>query len=276
MPLGTNDATLDERPGVWERVHKRCESALRVTAPLLDIEENREARSCLGSAVVAEPIAVQLALIGRNDEASYFFARILQLALSAYENGEGYVYVDPHGSNLFARYMAMRIAALADWVVGGGHRREYLDRMLEHLAAAVAAEQGRSDHLLDSESLGRLLLHLAQLQSWQRVFSEGRRAGVALGGRPWPALCHALSSLAAVKIAATEKPEKARAVIEKLFLEVTIRTRSLDPFDPRLTANDAVSLAEIRAREWGESDPWRVIRSLRWPQFAALPDCGSQ
>lgn len=264
---------LHERPGVWERVHKRCESALRVTAPLLDIEENRDARSCLGSAVVAEPIAVQLALIGRNDEASRFFGKILQLALCAYENGEEYVYVDPDGSNSFARYMAMRIAALADWVVGGGRRREYLNGMLEHLTAAVAAEQGHGGHLLDSESLGRLLMHLAQLQSWDRVLSEGRRETVASGARPWPALCHALSCLAAVKAKATGAPERARAAIEEAFLEVTVRTRSADPFDPRLTANDAVTLAEIRAREWGESDPWRVIRSLRWPQLAALPDC---
>lgn len=215
---------------------------------------------------MAEGVAVELALVGMDDDARRYFALVRDLAVRGHDDGESYVYSDPDGSNAFAKYMAMRIAALADWVLGAKQRSIYLGAMrgyLEHVIAMMAG-LGR-ERAIEHEAFGRYSLHLAQLEDWAQIVAPPYVSSKT-GRSPWRDITVVLRALAESKsVVGTTVRAKPLSTLDKLFRRLVDTERFGEPYDPRLTANDVVTLAEVRARECGEADPWRVIRSIRWP-----------
>jgi|WetSurMetagenome_2_1015567.scaffolds.fasta_scaffold57264_2 hypothetical protein len=256
---------------VWAKLRRRCELGLELDEGKFDLEQNIAQRSCLGTAVGSEARAISLVLVGMESQARDYFRAIRELALAAVQNNERYVYEDLDGRNLFGKYMAMRVAALAEWLLDGPKRSQYLTTMLSFLDQALEeAPSAPEDRLLDIEVLGPYVMHLGQLGMWERLLAVVFRHLPRRHARgPWWSLTRALQSLAGEDFG--KQPvlaNCARHALNGCFLSLTDVRRLNSPYDTRLTANDIASIAEIRARWlYGVVDPWVTVKSIRWPDL---------
>jgi len=263
--------TSGDSSDFWSSLVQDSELLIQLNADrnIYDIDSKISRRSCLGTAVNLEADAVQLALTGFESEARKYFDLIRKLALAAYEGGETYIYKDSTGKALFAKYMAFRVAALAEWVSGGGRRGEYLSLMFKFFEQAIEEEAGASweDFALDAALAGPLCLHAIQLGQpdllRKIIFINSS------SGKKWVPLLKIIIPIFGGErhIAGLD------AKFEKWFIKHTDASHFRRPYDPSFTANDMVTIAEIRASAFFRTaDPWTIIKSIRWPDVLPSVD----
>jgi hypothetical protein len=258
---------------VWQRLRESCELVLRLDDGEFDEAVNIADRSCLGTAVVCESQAINLVLVGMDRQAQEYFKNIRNFALLGFHANETYVYESPDGQNLFAKYMAMRIAALAEWVLGGSKRPEYLDQMLFFLEQSIEFENSQAPQEgIEEEVLARYAMHLAQVESLDSLLELPTHFSSRNNNRLWGTLIRSLVDLAGARVAGIpENILKTSSEFEDFFLRITDVEKIRQPYDQRLTANDIVTIAEIRSRWlYEKTDPMSIIRSIRNP----ADDCG--
>lgn len=246
----------------WEALASDSRLLLKLNRSrnVFDIDEQEADRSCLGTAVNLQADAVQLLLTDFDSDARDYFDLIRALALLAYKNGEGYTYKDPSGRKLFARYMAMRVAALADWALRGNQWTAYLSSMMDHLLLAIEEESGTDykNRPLDLAIAGPLCLHSLQTGQLDHVAEISVKKKGSASGQKWADLIPILQSILRDKVEFAD-------CYERWFQEHTKEERYNRAYDPSFTASDMVVIAEIRARLiYGVTDPWRVMKSIRW------------
>lgn len=263
----------------WAKETESLRSLLRIndTRNALDVEKRRQESSCLGAAVGLEQDAVALVLVGLDDESRRYFEAIRQLALEAFGANERYVYKDPDGRNHFGKYMAMRIACLAEWVLGGSQRSRFYSSMLNFFEQVVHTDRERAaPDATDSDPtvIGHLAMHYAQGGHWDRLASLPKADTKRFrSGAHWARLHEILVLLGeAVVKADAGKRAAAQGRLNAWFDVHTDAEKLQRPFDPRFTANDIVSIAEIRASTlYAVTDPLVTIRSIRWPALVVAP-----
>jgi hypothetical protein len=185
----------------WERLYSRTQEVLRLDEGEFDESQNEVERACLGTAVVCEPQAVNLALVGDLESARYYFGVIEKFALLGYKNDERYVYEDASGKGLFAKYSAMRSAALGAFFFGESERDDYLRMAIQFLEGAIAEAQ-LAVASIGFEELAVYLVHLAQLSEWEKIrdIVDLRKSEFQRRDVPWGAICGFVSEICRLKI----------------------------------------------------------------------------
>lgn len=258
----------------WRGYPGKAEELLQIAEKMgaLDVASRRAKSTCINAAEMLQQTGVELVLAGLDDKAWRVFQIIPELAEASIEGGEKGRYTDV----VFARYMAMRVAATAEWMLRRGKRDEYFGRMLGYLHEDIRIEAEKAkDEVRDVPQVGgRLAIHYAQAGRWGDILAMPELARGGGGAAPlWRSLFKSLRILADAKSRPDDQrgSRKAREGIDTWFLEHTSIRRFGEPWNPDLTSNDIVSIAEIRAR-WihGVTDPWATVRSIRWPELVGL------
>lgn len=255
----------------WEERRLTADQAFerRVRLGFLNVKTQRSEGTCLNAAEMVHAVALDLVLVGRDEEARRVFDAIRDLSLASIEGEEKGYYSD----TAFAKYMAMRLASTAEWMLGGPNRSTYFGEMLNFLNETIRSESEKvRGEVSDVPEIGgRLAMHYGQAGQWATIMTLPRinRSGGS-AATAWRALHKAIRALAEARAKADGSREEARAreAIDGWFLERTDVKRFTQPWDPVLTSNDILCVAEIRGR-WihGVSDPWVIARSIRWPDF---------
>ncbi|MEO6326577.1 MAG: hypothetical protein ABIT01_10300 [Thermoanaerobaculia bacterium] len=228
----------------------------------LDVSAQIKSGTCLNAAEMLEAVAVELALDDLDQQSCQAFAAIRKLALAAVRTSEKGSDDDP----LFAKYRAMRLAATAVWMLGGD-RQNYFDKMLRFLHESIRAGTENTKALNEPKGASRLALHYAQAGRWFDILNLPRlQPGAESSSSLWRSLFEALTLLARSRTMPKDAPAAARAqkTLDAWFIAHTSFRQFERAWDPELTSNDILSVAEIRAFAiYGERDPWRIARSIR-------------
>lgn len=143
------------------------------------------------------------------------------------------------------------------------------------LEEAIRTEAAQSPKIADHiEVRGRLSLRLAQSEEWRRIVDVAAAPESAKTSKKdrWGKLPAWLAVLAEAKLkGAVELEQRSREGLNSWFDERTDERRYERAYDPRFTADEMVSIAEVRAH-WlfGITDPWQTIRSIRWPDLVKI------
>lgn len=248
---------------VWSEQKQIAETAVRLYRRMgIDHPESLIGQS-LGHAEAAANEAVRLFLVGLDSDALWFLEAAKRLAKSAFEHDEKYVYRDIDGRNSFAKFIATRIVAEAEWLQGetcaGESQRIALNYLLDvytyvrHDAASEAA---------DPKLTARMALHLAESSRWGEILD--------LPGKPsarsaWTALFSALRSGAANVM--NGDPNAARDAVDRWFSAYVSNPELRRPISAELTFIEALVAARVRASLGKGAEPANIVKSIRWPEL---------
>lgn len=218
----------------------------------------------LGHAEAAANEGVRLLLVGLDSDALWFFDVAKQLAASAYETGETYIYHDVDGRNSFAKFMAMRIVATAQWLEGDAAYGASRNTALQHLVDVYAfVRETDSEGAMDPKLTGRLALHLADSMRWREISP----LPVVAGARTiWTTLLTALRT--SVTDVTNGETGLARAAFDEWFLTYVSNSELRRPISAELTFMEAAVAARVRASLGRGAEPISIVKSIRWPELS--------
>lgn len=253
----------------WNRIKQRCELGIELDEGQFDLHENLRDRSCLGTAFTAEQRAYSLVLVGMDNAARFYLENIREHALRAFDADETYVFQLIKGRNLFGRYMAHRIAGLADWALGGSRHQTLFKSALGSLQDAIEAEYGHQ--VLDAEPIevGALCVLQAHVSDWEGVLSVCEQWQLASKQRMqsiWVRLLESLVEIAQNETQHHSNEDPNSFLLNSLFRDITDHESYDELHHPQMRISDVVSISRIRGESlYGVWDPWHNIRSIRKP-----------
>jgi hypothetical protein len=237
--------------GKWERQAVIAARTIRINESLraTDVDAQREADACLGTAVNLEIDAVRLVLTGQPDIARTYFDAIRKLSAAAIERRETWVFTDEY----FARCEALRLRTVATWALGIEDQRDCAATLESWV---VLARAGESADLSQRNAPAVFALLAAHCGDFARASAA---AAPMTCNRP-AAWCELLSLLKDLHSPDDDRQRRWSAFFERSVVSPVPNELVGTEFN----AGEACMIANVLATVNGwRSEPFQTIRLLR-------------